>query len=111
MKKQFLRKAAVLVVALALTVSLAGLVPAAVHAENFQFITGVKLASGEEGMEKLEKDGYSVRAVGLNTGVDADKQVYIGYKLNDGDPITNIIISADGSDSLDVDGIAYTCAS
>ena len=111
MKKQFLRKAAVLVVALALTVSLAGLVPAAVHAENFQFITGVKLASGEEGMEKLEKDGYSVRAVGLNTGVDADKQVYIGYKINDGDPITNIIISADGSDSLDVDGIAYTCAS
>ena len=111
MKKQFLRKAAVLMVALALTVSLAGLVPAAVHAENFQFITGVKLASGEEGMEKLEKDGYSVRAVGLNTGVDADKQVYIGYKLNDGDPITNIIISADGSDSLDVDGIAYTCAS
>ena len=98
-------------VVLALTVSLAGLVPAAVHAENFQFITGVKLASGEEGMEKLEKDGYSVRAVGLNTGVDADKQVYIGYKLNDGDPITNIIISADGSDSLDVDGIAYTCAS
>ena len=111
MKKQFLRKAAVLMMALALTVSLAGLVPAAVHAENFQFITGVKLASGEEGMEKLEKDGYSVRAVGLNTGVDADKQVYIGYKLNDGDPITNIIISADGSDSLDVDGIAYTCAS
>ena len=111
MKKQFLRKAAVLVVALALTVSLAGLVPAAVHAENFQFITGVKLASGEEGMEKLEKDGYSVRAVGLNTGVDSDKQVYIGYKINDGDPITNIIISADGSDSLDVDGIAYTCAS
>ena len=111
MKKQFLRKAAVLMVVLALTVSLAGLVPAAVHAENFQFITGVKLASGEEGMEKLEKDGYSVRAVGLNTGVDADKQVYIGYKLNDGDPITNIIISADGSDSLDVDGIAYTCAS
>lgn len=111
MKKQFLRKAAVLMVALALTVSLAGLVPAAVHAENFQFITGVKLASGEEGMEKLEKDGYSVRAVGLNTGVDSDKQVYIGYKINDGDPITNIIISADGSDSLDVDGIAYTCAS
>ena len=111
MKKQFLRKAAVLMMALALTVSLAGLVPAAVHAENFQFITGVKLASGEEGMEKLEKDGYSVRAVGLNTGVDADKQVYIGYKINDGDPITNIIISADGSDSLDVDGIAYTCAS
>ena len=111
MKKQFLRKAAVLMVALALTLSLAGLVPAAVHAENFQFITGIKLASGEEGMENLEKDGYSVRAVGLNTGVDTDKQVYIGYKINDGDPITNIIISADGSDSLDVDGIAYSCAS
>ena len=57
MKKQFLRKAAVLMMALALTVSLAGLVPAAVHAENFQFITGVKLASGEEGMEKLFKIG------------------------------------------------------
>ena len=84
--------------------------PAApVHAENFQFITDVRLASGENAQDELEAAGYSVMAVGLNVPL-SDTQVYLGYKLNAGTPITNLLIAPDTGDTMDVDGMQYTCA-
>ena len=94
--------------ACAVILSMAAVRPAAVHAENFQFITDIQLASGTDGISRLESDGYSVRAIGLNASVDDDHQVWIGYKINDGSPVTDIIVSADAGESLQTkDGVKY----
>lgn len=80
-----------------------------VHAENFQFITDVRLASGENAQDELEEAGYSVMAVGLNAPL-SETQVYLGYKLNGGTPITNLLIAPDTGDTVNVGGVQYTCA-
>ncbi len=83
-----------------------------VLAANTQFITDIRLEAGADAVDKLEKDGYSVMLTGLNMTYDPEKQVYLGYKMNDGDPITNIIVAADDGESLnDGNGISYSRAS
>ena len=83
-----------------------------VYAENTLFISEVTLAAGEAAAEELEKDGWSVMMTGLNRDVSADKQVYLAYKTNTGDAITNVIIANDAGDSLkDNNGISYKRAS
>ena len=83
-----------------------------VLAANTQFITDIRLEAGADAVDKLEKDGYSVMLMGLNMTYDPEKQVYLGYKMNDGDPITNIIVAADDGESLnDGNGISYSRAS
>ncbi len=83
-----------------------------VYAENTLFISEVTLAAGEAAAEELEKDGWSVMMTGLNRAVSADKQVYLAYKTNTGDAITNVIIANDAGDSLkDNNGISYKRAS
>ncbi len=89
-----LTTAAVLAANLALGIS----VPAA--AENFLFITDIRVAAGADAEAALEKAGYSVMVAGLNTGVSEENQVYLGYKLNAGDPVTNIVISEDVGESF-----------
>lgn len=80
-------------------------------AANRQFITDIRIEAGADAVEKLEKDGWSVMMAGLNMGVEPANQVYIAYKMNNGEPITNIIVSNDVGDSLkDADGIEYICA-
>ena len=78
-----------------------------VVAENFLFITDIRLAAGPDAAQTLENDGYNVMAVGLNAGVTADKQVYIGYKLNEGDPVTNIILATGEGETLTSGGYTY----
>lgn len=80
------------------------------RAENFLFISEVKLAAGEGAADSLEEAGYRVMAVGLNDSVSAEKQVYLGYKLNTGSPITNLLIAPDSGDTLTQNGVTYTCA-
>ena len=49
---------------------------------------------------------------GLNRDVSADRQVYLAYKTNTGDPITNVMIANDAGESLiDHNGISYDRAS
>lgn len=111
MKRQVVaKKLASIAVSLTMILTLAGIIPAAAHAENFQFITDIRVATGEEAYDELEAKGYSVRAVGLNAK-SGDSQIYIGYKINDGDPVTNVVISPDVGDAFDSeDGIHYVCA-
>lgn len=77
-----------------------------------RYITELRVESGEGAIDKLEKDGWSVMMVGLNITSDAEKQVYLAYKTNTGDPITNIVVSSDeGNTVTDSDGIKYSCVS
>ena len=83
-----------------------------VYAQNSRFISEVMLAAGEAAAENLEKDGWSVMMTGLNRDVSADRQVYLAYKTNTGDPITNVMIANDAGESLiDHYGISYDRAS
>ena len=77
-----------------------------------RYITELRVESGEGAIDKLEKDGWSVMMVGLNITSDAEKQVYLAYKTNTGDPITNIVVSSDEGDTVTAsDGIKYSCVS
>ncbi|MBQ6353879.1 MAG: hypothetical protein IJJ07_02885 [Lachnospiraceae bacterium] len=111
MKKRVVtKKLASIAVAAAMILSLSGILPAAAHAESFQFITDIRIEAGEDAYQALEDDGYSVRSVGLNAN-SGDGQIYLGYKINDGDPVTNVVISADVGDAFDSeDGIHYVSA-
>ena len=83
-----------------------------VYAQNSRFISEVMLAAGEAAAENLEKDGWSVMMTGLNRDVSADRQVYLAYRTNTGDPITNVMIANDAGESLiDHNGISYDRAS
>ena len=90
------------------------LVPTAVpvSAANRRFITELTVAAGAEAVDTLETDGWSVMMVGLNVTSDPEAQVYLAYKMNTGDPITNVILSPDvGNSFTDGNGIVYTCVS
>lgn len=83
-----------------------------VSAANTRFITELRVEAGEEAVDTLEADGWSVTMVGLNVSADSDAQVYLGYKMNTGSPITNVIVSPDVGDSFtDENGIVYNCVS
>lgn len=84
-----------------------GSFPAAVKAENFQFITDIKLAAGDGAFDALEYEGYHVMMVGLNAGVPDASQVYLGYKLNTGSPVTNIIVAKNEGESFELNGAQY----
>ena len=100
--------------ALALVQGLLSLIllrPGTVRAANFLFITDLRLAAGEDAFVSLEEEGCNVMAVGLNSGVSEEQQVYLGYKLNSGTPVTNVINTDYAGDSYQApDGIAYSCA-
>jgi hypothetical protein len=80
------------------------------NAENILFISDVTVASGAEAAAELEENGWHVLSVGLNDSVSDEKQVYLGYKLNSGQAVTNLLIAPDSGDTLTQDGITYTCA-
>ena len=83
-----------------------------VSAANKRFISELRVEAGEDAIEKLEADGWSVMMVGLNVTPDPTAQVYLAYKMNTGAPITNLILSDDMGDSFtDENGIVYTCVS
>ena len=110
--KHLLRR--ILSVLTAFFLAAATVIPMAVpvYAQNSRFISEVMLAAGEAAAENLEKDGWSVMMTGLNRDVSADRQVYLAYKTNTGDPITNVMISNDAGESLiDHNGISYDRAS
>ena len=111
-KKHWMTRMGTILTAAALTAELT--VPSAltVNARNRLFITDIRLEAGENAVELLEADGYEVMLVGLNAGAEPEAQVYMGYKLNEGAPITNVLLSADVGDSLtDANGVLYECAS
>ena len=109
MKKMLWNRTASLLTASAMTAAL--MLPAGVpvYAENFQFITEIRLETGEDAYDTLESDGYHVMAVGLNANVAAADQICLGYRYDTGSPITNILISGDVGESLEQDGIVYEC--
>ena len=110
--KHLIRRILSVLIAVFLTVATAIPIAVPVYAQNTLFISEVTLAAGEAAAEKLEKDGWSVMMTGLNRDVSADKQVYLAYKTNTGDAITNVIIANDAGDSLkDNNGISYKRAS
>ena len=79
-----------------------------VDAANKRFITELRLEAGENAVDTLEKDGWSVMMVGLNVTSDPTAQLYLAYKTNTGDPITNVIVSPDVGNSLtDSNGFVY----
>ena len=82
--------------------------PVKVSAANFLFITDVRLRSGETAYEDLEADGYRVMTIGLNTGTEDTTPVFLGYKLNEGTPITDLRIRENVGQSFDTEaGIHY----
>ena len=106
--KHLIRRIMSVLIAVFLAVATAIPIAVPVYAQNTLFISEVTLAAGEAAAEKLEKDGWSVMMTGLNRDVSADKQVYLAYKTNTGDAITNVIIANDAGDSLkDNNGISY----
>lgn len=110
--KHLIRRILSVLIAVFLTVATAIPIAVPVYAQNTLFISEVTLAAGETAAEKLEKDGWSVMMTGLNRDVSADKQVYLAYKTNTGDAITNVIIAKNAGDSLkDNNGISYKRAS
>ncbi|MBR0412271.1 MAG: hypothetical protein IJI47_01705 [Eubacterium sp.] len=110
--KHLIRRIMSVLIAVFLTVATAIPIAVTVYAQNTLFISEVTLAAGETAAEKLEKDGWSVMMTGLNRDVSADKQVYLAYKTNTGDAITNVIIAKNAGDSLkDNNGISYKRAS
>ena len=110
--KHLIRRIMSVLIAVFLAVATAIPIAVPVYAQNTLFISEVTLAAGEAAAEKLEKDGWSVMMTGLNRDVSADKQVYLAYKTNTGDAITNVIIANDAGDSLkDNNGISYKRAS
>ena len=110
--KHLIRRIMSVLIAVFLAVATAIPIAVTVYAQNTLFISEVTLAAGEAAAEKLEKDGWSVMMTGLNRDVSADKQVYLAYKTNTGDAITNVIIANDAGDSLkDNNGISYKRAS
>jgi hypothetical protein len=110
--KHLIRRIMSVLISVFLTVATAIPIAVTVYAQNTLFISEVTLAAGEAAAEKLEKDGWSVMMTGLNRDVSADKQVYLAYKTNTGDAITNVIIAKNAGDSLkDNNGISYKRAS
>ena len=82
-----------------------------VCAANFQFITGISLAYGENAYEELEEAGFRVMSVGLNYGVEDAEQIYLGYRINEGAPVTNIVITPNVGDGfVSAEGIQYQSA-
>ena len=113
MKKHYKFKR-VLSVLLALLFAVMLIVPTTlpVSAANKRFITEIRVEAGEDAVDTLEADGFSVTMVGLNISPDPASQVYLGYKMNTGSPITNVILSPDVGDSCtDKDGVSYQCVS
>ena len=113
MKKHYQFKR-VLSVLLALLFAVMLIVPTTlpVSAANKRFITEIRVEAGEDAVDTLEADGFSVTMVGLNISSDPASQVYLGYKMNTGSPITNVILSPDVGDSCtDKDGVSYQCVS
>ena len=89
------------------------LLPAAsVYAAERQYITDIRVDAGVDAVERLEDDDFSVMMTGLNSTVYPQQQVYLGYRKDSKSaPVTNIIVSTDGGDSLkDENGITYICA-
>ena len=89
------------------------LLPAAsVYAAERQYITDIRVDAGEDAVDRLESDDFSVMMTGLNSTVYPQQQVYLAYRKDSKSaPVTNIIVSTDGGDSLkDENGITYTCA-
>ena len=105
------RFASVLLAALFIvTLSVSAALP--VSAANKRFISELRVEAGEDAIEKLEADGWSVMRVGLNVTPDLSKQVYLAFKLNTGAPVTNLIVSDDVGDTFtDSNGIVYECVS
>jgi hypothetical protein len=92
------------------TLSVSAALP--VSAANKRFISELRVEAGEDAIEKLEADGWSVMRVGLNVTPDLSKQVYLAFKLNTGAPVTNLIVSDDVGDTFtDSNGIVYECVS
>ena len=60
----FVKRTTAILMMLAVVLVTAGIRPVRAHAENFQFITDIRLASGIDGSSRLEEHGYSERAVG-----------------------------------------------
>ncbi len=82
--------------------------PLRINAKNFQFITAIRLAAGENAKEELEEAGYHVMTYGLNAGTEDVTPVYIGYKLNDGEPVTDVILRENTGESFESeDGVLY----
>ncbi len=95
---------------LAVTLLLPAAVPA--YAAERQYITDIRVDAGADAVDRLEGDDYSVMMTGLNSTAYPQQQVYLAYqKDSKSAPVTNIIVSTDGGDSLkDENGITYTCA-
>ena len=113
MMKQYKYKRIVSALLAAFLMSLL-IVPMTPHASaaDRRFITELRVEAGEDAVNKLEKDGWSVTMVGLNVTADSENQVYLAYKFNTGSPITNVIVSSDVGDTYtDKDGISYKCVS
>ncbi|MBO6108905.1 MAG: hypothetical protein J6P16_05835, partial [Eubacterium sp.] len=76
------------------------------HAEAGVYITSITLMQGSLSAESLDESGYNVIAQPLNpAGVE---NLYMGYQTGgESGAIRDIMVSSDGGDSIDVNGISY----
>ncbi len=109
--RKYMKKGSALILSVILLAGSFFLRPLRIHAENFQFITAIRLAAGENAEEELEEAGYHVMTNGLNAGTENVTPVYVGYKLNDGEPVTDVILRENTGESFESeDGILYVRA-
>ncbi|MBQ7504784.1 MAG: hypothetical protein IJT79_05640 [Ruminococcus sp.] len=107
MKQHKYTRVASVLLAVLLAVVLIAPTTLSVSAANKRFISELRVEAGEEAVAKLEKDGWSVMMVGLNSTADPDSQVYLAYKTNTGSPITGIVVASGGASCTDKDGVSY----
>lgn len=69
-------------------------------------ISRLRIAAGEDAAEKLESDGYTVFYQNLNPSGDADKKIYLGYKLGE-KAVTGLAVSSSQRDSLRIGSVSY----
>ena len=110
--KDFLKRTCTILMSAAMIIGSLASMPVTAYAKNFLFITDISLAAGEDAYDTLEEAGYSVMTVSLNAAGSDETPVYIGYKLNEGNPVTNVILSYDIGSSFETEeGIRYERAS
>lgn len=76
-----------------------------VRAAEENFVTGITAAYGENAVAELESAGYT--AVMLPLCGEGEKSVYIGYKTGTENPVTDIVILNDKSETVTLGGIVY----
>ncbi len=78
-----------------------------VYAASRSCISELSIAAGDDGLNQLEKDGYTAVYQNLNPSKDSQTKIYLGYKLGSS-PITGLAVSSENRKSFSIGTIKYS---